>query len=73
MFIDTFDIAEYDKKAAIEYAKIRAYLEKRGEIIGAYDLQIAAHAKSLGAVLVTNNVKEFKRVKGLKLENWMEQ
>jgi len=39
-------------------------------IIGAYDLQIAAHAKSVNAILVTNNIKEFSRVKGLKIEDW---
>ena len=47
-------------------------LEQQGLIIGAYDLQIAAHAKSLNAILVTNNIKEFSRVNGLKLENWTE-
>jgi len=70
-FIDCFTIYEYDLKAAEEYGKLRAKLEKRGEIIGAYDLQIAAHALALKAVLVTNNEREFKKVKNLKIENWL--
>jgi len=71
LFLDCFEIYDFDKSAAKEYAKIRVNLEKKGLIIGAYDLQIAAHAKSLNAILVTNNIKEFKRIKGLKLENWI--
>ena len=71
LFLNSFKIIDYDKKAANEFAKIRVELEKRGLIIGAYDLQIAAHAKSLGAVLVTNNEKEFRRIKNLKVENWL--
>jgi tRNA(fMet)-specific endonuclease VapC len=51
---------------------IRSELEKLGTSIGHYDYLIAAHALELGATLVTNNIKEFKRVKGLKLENWFE-
>jgi len=48
-------------------------LEKRGETIGSNDLLIAAHALSLGWTLVTNNEREFSRVKGLKMENWVEE
>lgn len=73
LFLNSFEIYNFDKKAAIEYSIIRVDLEKQGMIIGAYDLQIAAHAKSLNAVLVTNNIKEFSRVNGLKLENWLNQ
>ena len=72
LFLNSFELYDFDKKAAIEYSKIRVDLEKQGLIIGAYDLQIAAHAKSLNAILVTNNLKEFRRVKGLRLENWLE-
>lgn len=57
--------------AAREYGVIRAYLEARGEIIGGNDLWIAAHAKAASLVLVTNNEKEFKRVPGLKVQNWV--
>jgi len=71
-FIDCFVVYDFDLKAAEEYALIRADLEKKGIIIGAYDLQIAAHANSLSAVLVTNNEKEFLRVEGLRVENWVE-
>jgi len=71
-FIEYFTIYEYDLKAAEEYGKLRAELERKGEVIGAYDLQIAAHALSLEAILVTNNEREFKKVKHLKIENWLQ-
>jgi tRNA(fMet)-specific endonuclease VapC len=58
------------EEAASAYGEIRATLEKRGEMIGGNDLWIAAHAKSAGLTLVTNNEREFKRVPGLKLQNW---
>lgn len=70
-FLIPFDVAEYDYKAAFEYGKIRATLEKQGQTIGSLDMLIAAHAKSLDVALVTNNMKEFKRVEALKLENWI--
>ncbi len=70
-FVDYFEIFNYDLKAAVEYGKLRAELEREGITIGAYDLQIAAHAISLKAVLVTNNLREFKRIKGLKVESWV--
>ena len=57
-------------EAAIHYAEIRADLKKRGKMIGANDLFIAAHARRLELTLVTNNVAEFGRVSGLSLENW---
>lgn len=53
------------------YAAVRAALEAKGTPIGANDLWIAAHATALGLTLVTDNVAEFRRVKGLKVENWM--
>ena len=55
---------------AHEYSVLRAALEKKGEIIGNNDLWIAAHALAAGLVLVTNNEREFKRVPGLKVQNW---
>jgi len=54
------------------YGRLRAELERKGVPIGAYDLMIAAHALSLGLTLVTNNVREFARVDGLRLDNWAE-
>lgn len=70
-FIIQFDILPYDENAAREYGIIRTDLEKRGKIIGNMDLLIGAHAKSLGTTLVTNNEKEFKRIEGLTIENWV--
>jgi tRNA(fMet)-specific endonuclease VapC len=58
-------------EVAAAYSKVRAYLERNGIPIGPNDTWIAAHALSLGATLVTNNTREFKRVKGLKVENWI--
>jgi len=54
------------------YGAIRASLEARGEIIGNNDLWIAAHAKAAGLTLVTNNEREFRRIQGLKIQNWVE-
>lgn len=69
-FIDNFIIYDYSKVSAQSYANIRTDLEKKGQIIGANDLLIASHTLSLGAVLVTNNTREFKRVEKLSLEDW---
>jgi len=69
-FIDNLIIYDYSKISAQSYGNIRTDLEKKGEIIGANDLLIASHALSLGAILVTNNTREFKRVNGLVLEDW---
>lgn len=63
-------VVDFDMKAAEEYGRIRATLESNGSVIGSMDLLIASHAKSRGLTLVTNNVKEFKRVEGLAIENW---
>lgn len=64
-------VAAFDRQATAAYGRIRAMLEKAGRAIGAMDLLIAAHALSLGVRLVTNNEKEFKRVPGLRVENWV--
>jgi tRNA(fMet)-specific endonuclease VapC len=56
--------------AAETYGTMRAHLERRGKMIGNNDLWIAAHAKAAGMTLVTNNEREFRRVRGLKVENW---
>ena len=69
-FLIPLDIVECDTNAAIEYGKIRAELERVGTPIGPLDMLIASHVKSLELTIVTNNEKEFKRVSGLKVENW---
>lgn len=70
-FLMPFEIVDYDYAASVEYGKIRANLEKRGQVIGGMDMQIAGHALALDAVLVTNNIKEFERIEGLRLDNWV--
>jgi tRNA(fMet)-specific endonuclease VapC len=70
-FVSGFDIIPFDDEDAEVYGLIRADLEKRGQLIGPYDMQIAAQAIAKDLVLVTNNTGEFERVKGLKLENWI--
>lgn len=69
-FLPHVEVLEFPDAAATHYAGIRADLKKRGQMIGANDLFIAAHARTLGLRLVTNNTAEFSRVKGLRLENW---
>jgi len=64
-------VMELPEAAAGEYGEIRAQLEAKGESIGGNDLWIAAHARAAGLVLVTNNDREFKRVAGLKVQNWV--
>jgi tRNA(fMet)-specific endonuclease VapC len=64
------EVLEFPDEAALHYAHIRASLKARGMMIGANDLFIAAHARSLGLTLVTNNTGEFGRVDDLKIENW---
>jgi tRNA(fMet)-specific endonuclease VapC len=63
-------VLDWPQDAAKHYAEIRADLKKRGAQLGAADLMIAAHARAMGAIIVTNNVKDFGRVKGLEVENW---
>ncbi|RYE51986.1 MAG: type II toxin-antitoxin system VapC family toxin [Rhizobiaceae bacterium] len=66
-------VIDYNDAASIVYADIRAQLEVRGTLIGSNDLFIAAHARSLDLTLVTDNIREFSRVDGLKLENWIDR
>jgi len=68
---ELIQICPFDQKAAIFYGDVRSTLEKKGNIIGSNDLLIAAHALSLDWILVSNNEKEFKRVDGLRIENWI--
>lgn len=69
-FLKQFTIVPFDKAAAVCYGGIRADLEKKGTPIGPLDMLIAAQAVSLGLTLVTNNLREFKRVPGLKCVSW---
>jgi tRNA(fMet)-specific endonuclease VapC len=66
-----FVILAFDETAALEAAKVRASLEKKGNGIGPYDTLIAGHALALGVKLITANTKEFRRVHGLKVDNWL--
>lgn len=70
-FLIPFEIFQFDFNASVFYGKIRNELEKAGTPIGSLDTLIAAHALSLNHILVTNNEKEFSRVKDLKIENWV--
>lgn len=70
-FLTPFDIVDFDHESAEVFGKVRSELERNGLIIGPYDLQIASIAIANGLTLVTNNTKEFNRVDGLKLENWV--
>lgn len=70
-FLVPLDVAAFDQDAANSYGRLRAQLEQKGSPIGSMDLLIAAHALSLGVRLVTNNQREFRRVPGLRLDNWV--
>ena len=71
MFLAPLDVMPFDDRAFWIYGDLRATLEQRGQPIGAMDTLIAAHALALDAILVTNNTREFGRVNGLRLENWV--
>ena len=70
-FLFPFLLIDFDQMAAVQYGLIRASLESQGKPIGSMDMLLAAQAKSRDLVLVTNNEKEFQRIEGLKLENWV--
>jgi len=69
-FILSLEIADFDEKSAQEYGAIRAELERTGKPVGSMDMLIGAHAHALGVTLVTNNTKEFKQIKNLKIADW---
>jgi len=71
VFLPYVEAVDLDESAALHYADIRADLKRRGAMIGANDLFIAAHARALSLTLVTNNTSEFERVPHLKFENWV--
>ena len=70
-FAARLDVLPWDNAAAAHSANIRAALERLGTPIGAYDLEIAGHARSRGLAVVTGNLREFKRVEGLRTEDWL--
>ncbi|ONG38939.1 VapC toxin family PIN domain ribonuclease [Alkanindiges hydrocarboniclasticus] len=70
-FLSRLQVLDYGTDAAIQYGNIKAYLKKLGQLISDNDLHIAAHARSKGLIIVTNNTKEFNRVPALQVENWV--
>jgi tRNA(fMet)-specific endonuclease VapC len=70
-FVSRLEVLEYGQKAGAHYGEIRANLERKGTIIGVNDLHIAGHARSEGLTLVSNNLREFERVDGLRITNWL--
>lgn len=70
-FLSRLTILPYENKAAAHFGNIKAELAKQGKMIGENDIHIAAHCRSEGMVLVSNNLREFERVAGLRLENWV--
>jgi tRNA(fMet)-specific endonuclease VapC len=70
-FVLPLEVLPFDAEAALTYGQIRADLEVRGAPIGSMDLLIAAHALALDVALVTNNLREFRRVRKLQMENWV--
>lgn len=71
-FCSRLEVLPYTAKTAQHYGSIRADLERAGKTIGVNDLHIAAHARSEGLIIVTNNIKEFERVPALQVENWID-
>ena len=69
-FSARLEVLSYDFDAAVHSGQLRAELARGGTPIGPYDQMIAGHARSLGLVLVTNNIREFERVPGLRIEDW---
>ena len=70
-FVSRLQTLDYGLKAAAHYGDIRTKLERKGKPIGVNDLHIAAHARSEGLTLVTNNQPEFERIEGLRVDNWL--
>ncbi|MDZ5650699.1 type II toxin-antitoxin system tRNA(fMet)-specific endonuclease VapC [Nitrospirillum sp. BR 11828] len=70
-FAARLEVLPFNERAAAHYGNIRADLEQKGRVIGPYDLMIAGHARSLGLVVITGNLDEFRRVDGLLSEDWL--
>ena len=71
-FVLPLEITNFDREAARVYGRVRAMLEKKGTPIGSLDIMIGAHALALGVTLATNNTREFSRIKGLTVVDWLE-
>ena len=69
-FTARLDVLAFETKAAAHYGQVRAELERAGAICGPHDMQIGGHARSEGLIVVTNNMREFSRMPGLRTENW---
>jgi tRNA(fMet)-specific endonuclease VapC len=69
-FLAPLEVRDFDLAAARQYGQVRTALQRKGSLIGPLDMQIAAHALAIDLTLVTNNVREFRRVPGLRVENW---
>ncbi len=72
-FAARLEVLQYDADAAAHTGQLRAELAKAGTPIGPYDQMIAGHARSMGLVVVTNNIREFERVPGLRIEDWLSE
>jgi tRNA(fMet)-specific endonuclease VapC len=70
-FVARLDVLAFADKAAAHYGQVRAELERAGTLCGAHDMQIGGHARSEGLIVVTNNMREFARMPGLRIENWI--
>ncbi len=70
-FAARLDVLPFAEKAAAHYGRLRAELERADQPVGAYDMMIGGHARSEGLILVSNNPREFRRMKGLRIENWI--
>ncbi|MGK9086657.1 type II toxin-antitoxin system VapC family toxin [Brucella intermedia] len=70
-FVARLDVLPFASKAAVHYGQVRAELERAGTPCGPHDMQIGAHARSEGLIVVTNNMREFVRMPGVRAENWL--
>jgi tRNA(fMet)-specific endonuclease VapC len=70
-FVARLDVLPFEAKAAAHYGQLRAELERAGTPCGVHDMQIGGHARSEGLIIVTNNLREFSRMPGMRVENWV--
>jgi len=70
-FVARLDVLSFDAKAAAHYGQVRAELELVGTPCGPHDMQLGGHARSQGLIVVTNNMREFSRMQGIRVENWV--